>query len=210
MSLEICKNDEARLMSWVNKNIIFDYDKFGEDKFEIFEKYCNAMIEGVEECEYIDLIVPDNKNCTFSKSNLFAGISLSISLNKYEKHKVLDRIEKLSRNQIEDLMKIFIDEFSKLADDASVLHKNKIKINFIGRINVFPKEVHQSMLKLMEITRNYSDYQVNFAMAYGGREEVIDAVKKVAEQIKNGGLNISQVNEEVFEKYSGAESVALL
>ena len=37
-------------------------------------------------------------------------------------------------------------------------------------------------------------------MAYGGRAEIIDATKKISEQIKQGKLNISQINEEVFKK----------
>ena len=65
---------------------------------------------------------------------------------------------------------------------------------------MFPKDVQERMNKLMEMTKDYSDYKVNFAMAYGGREEVIDAVRKLADDLKNGKVNIDQINEEVFAK----------
>jgi tritrans,polycis-undecaprenyl-diphosphate synthase [geranylgeranyl-diphosphate specific] len=103
------------------------------------------------------------------------------------------------KDEFDYLMRIFEDEFTQLLDDKRI-HENKIRINFIGRINLFPKGVYQSMLKLMEATNDYSDYVINFAMAYGGREEVIDAIKKVAEQIKAGKLEIDKINEDSFEK----------
>ena len=52
----------------------------------------------------------------------------------------------------------------------------------------------------MEMSKDYSDYVINFAMAYDGRAEIIDATKKIAQQIKSGKLNIDKINEEVFDK----------
>ena len=97
------------------------------------------------------------------------------------------------------LMKIFSQEFEKLKYDKRV-DENKIRINFIGRIWMFPKEIQEKMNYLMEKTRHYNNYIINFAMAYGGREEVIDATKKILEQIEQGKLNIDQVNEETFSR----------
>ena len=102
------------------------------------------------------------------------------------------------------LMNLFKEEFIKLKDDSRL---NEIKVNFIGRINMFPKEVLNSMNVLMEKTKNNKPYILNFAMAYGGRAEVIDATRKIAEQVKNGKLDVDKINEEVFEKnlYTASE-----
>ena len=102
------------------------------------------------------------------------------------------------------LMNLFKEEFIKLKDDSRL---NEIKVNFIGRINMFPKDVQDSMNVLMERTKNNKPYTLNFAMAYGGRAEVIDATRKIAEQVKNGKLDVDKINEEVFEKnpYSASE-----
>jgi len=54
------------------------------------------------------------------------------------------------------------------------------------------------MHKVMEQTKDYKEYTVNFAMAYGGREEIIDATIKIAEQVKEGKLDINQINLETF------------
>lgn len=104
------------------------------------------------------------------------------------------------KEEFDYLMNVFKKEFDNLIKDTSRLHVNKIRFSFIGRIWMFPKEVQERMNKLMEMTKDYSDYKVNFAMAYGGREEVIDAVKKLADELKNGKVNVEEINEEVFAK----------
>jgi tritrans,polycis-undecaprenyl-diphosphate synthase [geranylgeranyl-diphosphate specific] len=109
------------------------------------------------------------------------------------------------KKEFEFLMKVFDDEFGRLLKDER-LHKDKVRINFIGRIWMFPKEIHEKMKKLMEMTKNYDNYIFNFAMAYGGRAEIIDATKKIAEKIKKGELNVDEINEEVFRKELYMES----
>jgi tritrans,polycis-undecaprenyl-diphosphate synthase [geranylgeranyl-diphosphate specific] len=103
------------------------------------------------------------------------------------------------------LMKVFNEEFERLLKDER-LHMDKIRVNFIGRIWMFPAEVHDKMKKLMEMTKSYDGYIINFAMAYGGRAEIIDATKKIAEKIKKGELDVEDINEEVFGKELYMES----
>ncbi|MEK6861358.1 MAG: polyprenyl diphosphate synthase [Nanoarchaeota archaeon] len=95
------------------------------------------------------------------------------------------------------LMNLFKKEFEKLKIDQRV-HNDRLKLNFIGRLYMFPQDIQERMQYLMNMTKNYNDYIINFAMAYGGRQEVIDATRKIAQQIKEGKLDIDQINEETF------------
>ena len=110
------------------------------------------------------------------------------------------------KEEFEFLMDLFVKEFKKLKQENSKIHENKIKINFIGRINMFPGDVQKGMQNLMALTKGYSNFIINFAIAYGGRAEIIDATKKIAEQVKSGKLNIDEINEEVFRKNIYMES----
>jgi tritrans,polycis-undecaprenyl-diphosphate synthase [geranylgeranyl-diphosphate specific] len=103
------------------------------------------------------------------------------------------------KKEFEYLMSLFCKEFDRMQDNHKI-HKNKIRINVIGRIWMFPKEVQERMHKIMEATKSYKEYVVNFAMAYGGRAEVVDATKKIAEQVKAGKLKVQDINEEVFSR----------
>ncbi len=66
---------------------------------------------------------------------------------------------------------------------------------------MFNSGLETLMRQVMEKTKDNDRYIVNFAMAYGGRSEVVDATRKIAEQIKEGKLNIDQINEETFKNY---------
>jgi tritrans,polycis-undecaprenyl-diphosphate synthase [geranylgeranyl-diphosphate specific] len=98
------------------------------------------------------------------------------------------------------LMKIFVEMFN---DEKNIkkMHENKIRVKFVGRIELFPKDVYESMKRLEEATKDYSDYKINFAMAYGGREEIIDAMKKLGRDIEDGKIKPNELNEDVFSKF---------
>lgn len=104
------------------------------------------------------------------------------------------------KKEFDYLMKLF-KKFFERAKTNKKIHENKIKIKFIGRVHLFPKEVYKKMKELEEATKNYSGYKINFAMAYGGREEIIDAVKMLGKDIKNGKLKINKINERMFSKF---------
>ena len=101
------------------------------------------------------------------------------------------------KKEFEYLMDLFRKEFDDLIDDKDI-HKDKIKISFIGRLHLFPKDIQEKMYRLMDKTKNYSKYMVNLAMAYGGRAEIVDAVKRIGEKIKKGDLDVKSINEKMF------------
>jgi len=109
------------------------------------------------------------------------------------------------KKEFDFLMKLFEKEFRRMLSDER-LEKDKIKVNFIGRISMFPKNPHEVMEELMEKTKDNDQLIVNFAMAYGGRAEIIDATKKISQKIKEGKLDIDQINEETFSKSLYIES----
>lgn len=103
------------------------------------------------------------------------------------------------KDEFDYLMNLFKKEFHRIYDEKKI-EEEQARINVIGRIWMFPIDLQEIMYKVMEKTKNYKKYTVNFAMAYGGRAEIVDAVKKIAEQVKEGKLDINKINEEVFEK----------
>jgi len=101
------------------------------------------------------------------------------------------------KKEFEYLMDLFRKEFDKLIDNKDI-SKNEIKINFIGRLQLFPKDLKEKMYKIIDKTKNYNKYIVNIAMAYGGRAEIVDAVKRIGEKIKEGSLDVKNINEKLF------------
>jgi tritrans,polycis-undecaprenyl-diphosphate synthase [geranylgeranyl-diphosphate specific] len=103
------------------------------------------------------------------------------------------------KKEFEYLMQLFKKEFKKLEKDERI-YNNKIQINFIGRLWMLPKDIQDTMTSIMEKTKTHKNHIINFALAYGGRAEVIDATKKIAEKVKSGELDIDQINEETFSE----------
>jgi len=101
------------------------------------------------------------------------------------------------KKEFDYLMYLFRKEFDNLIDNKDI-SKNKIKISFLGRLYLFPKDIQERMYRIMDKTKNNDKYIVNFAMAYGGRAEIVDAVKRIGEKIKEGNLDVKSINEKLF------------
>lgn len=101
------------------------------------------------------------------------------------------------------LMNLFRREFTEFKNDPRLKFT---RVNFIGRIWMFPKDIQKMMHELMNKTKNNKKFILNFAMAYGGRAEIIDAVRKIAKDIKQNKLNVNKINEETFKDYLYMES----
>ncbi len=103
------------------------------------------------------------------------------------------------KEEFDYLMGLFRKNFEMMKDDKRI-DEYGIRINVIGRLWMFPKEVQEKIAAVMEKTKKNKNYIINFAMAYGGREEVIDATRKIAEQVKSGSLDIDDINDRTFSR----------
>ena len=104
------------------------------------------------------------------------------------------------KHEFDFLMDLFKKEFLRLEKDPRVM-KEDIRINIIGRLNLLPKDLNELFQRIMEKTKHHKKFVVNFAIAYGGREEVIDAIMKLGKDVKEGKLDVNSINEEVFQNY---------
>lgn len=97
-----------------------------------------------------------------------------------------------------------LDLCSKELDRASTdpkIHQNEIKVNVIGHFDLLPEDIRKKAKNLMEATKNYSKYVLNVALAYGGRQEIVDAITKIARDVKEGKLDPKDINEETVSSY---------
>lgn len=107
---------------------------------------------------------------------------------------------KRSKEEVEHLMDIFEQGFLDAAEDPRV-HKNKIKVRAIGNYEILPERVRKAIEKAQEMTKHYDNYYFNVAVAYGGREEIIQAIRRIAKDAKEGKIEIEDITEELFSKY---------
>ncbi len=99
-----------------------------------------------------------------------------------------------AKKEVNYLFGLFRKEMDKIKEKKEGVFKDKIRFNFIGRLHMFDKEMRKSMLEIMEKTKNHKKFTVNFAMAYGGRQEITDAVRKIAQDVKKGRINPNKIS----------------
>ena len=103
-------------------------------------------------------------------------------------------------DEVEKIMQIAEERFRKLLKDER-LHRDKVHVKVIGRTNLLPESLQETIAELEKATAKYDCYFWNFAFAYGGRAEIVDATKQIAMKVKNGELEVDDVTESTFEKY---------
>lgn len=92
------------------------------------------------------------------------------------------------------LLKSYLKKFSKNAN------KENIKIKVLGDISNLEAGLKKSIEEAIERTKNNTGLTLNIAFNYGGRNEITNAVKKIALKVKNDELNFEDINEDVVAR----------
>jgi tritrans,polycis-undecaprenyl-diphosphate synthase [geranylgeranyl-diphosphate specific] len=105
-----------------------------------------------------------------------------------------------SMNEVKEIMRIANEQFRKVLTDERI-HKNKVRVKVIGRVSLLPKSLQQLIMDVEKATQDYDEHFLNIALAYGGRAEIVDAARKIAEKVHMGELNPEKIDEQTFEQY---------
>ncbi|GBE55880.1 MAG TPA: di-trans,poly-cis-decaprenylcistransferase [Euryarchaeota archaeon] len=101
--------------------------------------------------------------------------------------------------ELEHLFDLFEEFLSNVAGDERI-HKNKVRVKAIGKTELFPNRVQKAIENAEESTKKYDGFLLQLAMAYGGREEVLDAVRRIAVDVKSGVIEPDSITEETIRK----------
>ncbi|MBD3171181.1 di-trans,poly-cis-decaprenylcistransferase [Candidatus Bathyarchaeota archaeon] len=105
---------------------------------------------------------------------------------------------KRDQKEVTELFKLFESMLERVIKSDRI-HKNRVCIRAIGRIETLPEKLQELIQRVEESTQDYDDYYLNIAIAYGGRAEIVDAVQVIAEKVKMGQLEPSDISEQVIE-----------
>jgi len=73
--------------------------------------------------------------------------------------------------------------------------KQNVQIRTIGHLNKLPQQTQKKMLEAVERTKHNTGLILNVALSYGGRQEIVDAVKRLARRIKQGELHPDEISD---------------
>lgn len=111
-------------------------------------------------------------------------------------------IENFRRNsqEVNDIMRLCIEELEQGMNN-SFIHDNKIRVRIIGHLESLPKDVHDAAKRIMDRTKNYNKRFLNVALAYGGREDILQAIHRIAGDVKDNSLKPEDIKEEIVSSY---------
>ncbi len=107
---------------------------------------------------------------------------------------------KRNRKEVDSLMQMFEENFRKVGDDERV-HRHGIKIRAIGQVETLPEGVQESIRYAEEKTKDYTNYTYNIAVAYGGRQEIVSAIKRIVDSVNVGKLTLQDIDESLVSRY---------
>jgi len=100
--------------------------------------------------------------------------------------------------EISALMKI-LDFYLK--KELARMQKENIRFNTIGRIDDLPEDIQKIIFNARDVTKDNDGMVLTLALSYGGRQEIVDAAKKIARDVKAGFLEVEEIDSPLFTSY---------
>lgn len=108
----------------------------------------------------------------------------------------LENLQRRPREELNILFNLMRVYFRELIEDKRI-HENEVRIRIVGRINLLPRDLIDLISKVERTTEEYERYHITFLIAYSGRAEIVDAVKKILAETPYN----HEITEDFFRKF---------
>lgn len=99
----------------------------------------------------------------------------------------------------EDSLMDETNNFLNEALESELFHKNKIKVSIIGKWYSLPPKIIETIRRIIDETKDYDGFFVNFCINYDGQEEIVDACKMIARRVKLGKIDADAITKETIK-----------
>ena len=91
-------------------------------------------------------------------------------------------------------------KLEKLMKDKRT-HERRMRLRILGNVDLLPAGLKETARQAETITKNYDNMYLNIAMAYGGRQEIVDTARVLAQKVESGQLEVSDINEDIISSH---------
>ena len=106
-----------------------------------------------------------------------------------------ENLKERSEAELEGLFDLYVAGLNEIADDSRI-HENGVKVQAVGRLSLLPDRVREALKNAESRTEDYSEFLFTICMAYGGREEIVDAVRDVAMAHAEGEISVEMIDQQ--------------
>ncbi len=103
-------------------------------------------------------------------------------------------------DELQELYYVVEHKLKELLDDERI-HRYKIKVKALGRRELLPDSIKDILQNLESTTQDYHGHFLSIAIAYGGRTEILDGVREIAQKVKIGKLNPDEITQKTVESH---------
>src|SRR6476659_5759257 len=100
--------------------------------------------------------------------------------------------------EVVGLMELLVNTIRK---EVESLDKNNIRLHVIGDMNMLPDYAHKELNEALDITKNNTGLNLIMALSYSGRWELLNAVKNIAWEVKNGKISVEEIDQDTLQRY---------
>jgi len=177
--------------------------------YRLYEGRLSAQVQSEPVPSHVGIILDGNRRWAASQG-LAGGIGHEEGANRAEElldwcHELGIRTvtlyvlstENLERN-IEELKELFAlieQRLASLLSDERIV-RYKVRVRAIGKLGLLPQSIRDLLSAIEVKTSAYEDHYLNIAVAYGGRAEITDMVKAVAQEVRAGRLSPDEITED--------------
>ena len=102
------------------------------------------------------------------------------------------------KDEVTGLMELLV---KTIRTEVSTLNKNDIRLHVIGNIDMLPTNAHKELNEACEETKNNTGLNLIMALSYSSRWEIVNAVKNIGKEIKNGKIEPGEITDEIFKQH---------
>jgi len=97
--------------------------------------------------------------------------------------------------EVSSLMSLFVEALRREVDE---LHRNNVKLRFVGALDQLNEGLREKISRSEQKTAGNSGLSLTVAIAYGGRWDIVEASKALARRVKNGSMQVDDINDAEF------------
>ena len=182
--------------------------------YKFYEKWLEEGVRAGEMPEHVGIILDGNRRWAFAKygdtlnghmygakaAENFLEWCLDLDIRTVTLYVFSTENFVRPKDEIAAILRIIEDETRKLITDPRI-HDHRVHVKAIGRLELLPQSLRTVLEEVEKTTADYDQHYMNIAIAYGGRAEIVDAAKRIINEVQNGTLDAHSVDEDVFMKY---------
>lgn len=104
-----------------------------------------------------------------------------------------------TNEELEEIFAVIGERLEKLLEDERI-PRFGIRVKAIGKRELLSPEIRELLRRIEEKTKDYSGHYLNIAIAYGGRAEIVDSVRKIATYVEQGKLKPEEITQKTIEQ----------